>query len=154
MGKHGLFLFISVYFQNIALWATFILPKSPTFLGNFCKVVKIFHFCSEITLGNFYRHLVTFGNWSRWQPPTFNEYSALDTFGLIKRHLGGKKCFKNFEIFLACCPLYLFLLFSPSFCSLSFYGNNKIRKKYLQALSVPPYPIQCDQIGLFLKGHW
>ena len=30
-----------------------ILPKSPTFLANLCKVVKIFHFAREIILGNF-----------------------------------------------------------------------------------------------------
>ena len=36
------------------------LPKSPTFLGNFCKGVKIFHFSSKIILGNFYRHLAIF----------------------------------------------------------------------------------------------
>ena len=31
-----------------------------TFLGNFCKGVKIYHFYSEIILGNFYRHLAIF----------------------------------------------------------------------------------------------
>ena len=31
--------------------ATIILPKLPTFLGNFCKVVEIFHFSSEIIFG-------------------------------------------------------------------------------------------------------
>ena len=36
------------------------LPKSPTFLCNFCKGVKIFKFSSEIILGKFYRHLATF----------------------------------------------------------------------------------------------
>ena len=36
------------------------LPKSPTFLCNFCKGVKIFKFSSEIILGNFYRHLAIF----------------------------------------------------------------------------------------------
>ena len=40
--------------------ATIYLPKSPTFLGNFCKDVKIYHFSSEIILGNFYCHLATF----------------------------------------------------------------------------------------------
>ena len=41
-----------------ALWATFLKPlatinspKSLTFLGIFCKGVKIFHFCSEIIFG-------------------------------------------------------------------------------------------------------
>ena len=36
-----------------------ILPKTPTFLGNFCKGVKIFNFSSEIIF-NFYRHLAIF----------------------------------------------------------------------------------------------
>ena len=31
--------------------ATITLPKSPTFLGNFCKGVKIYHFTSEIIFG-------------------------------------------------------------------------------------------------------
>ena len=31
-----------------SLWQQFILPKSPTFLGNLCKGVKIFYFSSEI----------------------------------------------------------------------------------------------------------
>ena len=31
--------------------ATIILPKSPTFLGNFCKCVKTFHFYSEVIFG-------------------------------------------------------------------------------------------------------
>ena len=46
--------------------ATIHLPKSLTFLGNFCKGIKIYHFSSEIifgqllqTFGNFY--LVTLG---------------------------------------------------------------------------------------------
>ena len=47
----------------IGLWAIFLQPlatinlrKSPTFLGNFSKVVKIFNFSSEIIFGNSYRH--------------------------------------------------------------------------------------------------
>ena len=31
--------------------ATINLPKSPTFLGNFCKGVKIYHFYNEIIFG-------------------------------------------------------------------------------------------------------
>ena len=43
--------------------ATINLAKSPTFLGNFCKVVKIYHICSGIIFGQL---LWTFGNffWS------------------------------------------------------------------------------------------
>ena len=40
--------------------ATIILPKSTTFLGNFCKGVKSFNFSSEITFGQLYRHLAIF----------------------------------------------------------------------------------------------
>ena len=39
--------------------ATNNLPKSPTFLGNFCKEVKIFNFSREIIFG---QRLKTFGN--------------------------------------------------------------------------------------------
>ena len=44
--------------------ATIHLPKSPIFLGNFCKGVKIVHFSSEIIFGNFYRHLLIFSGHS------------------------------------------------------------------------------------------
>ena len=37
----------------------FSLPKSPTFLGNFCKRVKTFHFSCEIPFGQL---LYTFGD--------------------------------------------------------------------------------------------
>ena len=46
-------------------FATINLPKSPTFSGNFCKGVKIYHFSNEIILGNFCRHLAIFF-WSYW----------------------------------------------------------------------------------------
>ena len=39
---------------------TIILPKSPKFLGIFCKIVEIFHFARETILDNFYGHLVIF----------------------------------------------------------------------------------------------
>ena len=39
--------------------ATINLPKSPTFFGNFCKGVKIYHFSSEIIFGQL---LQTFGD--------------------------------------------------------------------------------------------
>ena len=40
--------------------ATINLPKPPTFLGNFCKGVKIYLFLGKSFLGNFYRHLAIF----------------------------------------------------------------------------------------------
>ena len=45
--------------------ATINLPKSPTFLGNFSKGVKIKKILVKSFLGNFYRHLETF-YWSHW----------------------------------------------------------------------------------------
>ena len=50
--------------------STINLPKYHTFLGNFCKGVKIYHFSSEIHLGNFYRHLAMFF-WSHWHRYTY-----------------------------------------------------------------------------------
>ena len=50
-----------LHFDNfLKPWATINLPKSPTFLGNFCKGVKISHFSSKIIFCNFYRHLAIF----------------------------------------------------------------------------------------------
>ena len=45
--------------QLLTPLATINLPKSPTFLGNFCKGVKIYHLSSEINFGQL---LLTFGN--------------------------------------------------------------------------------------------
>ena len=60
----------------IALWAAFkslwqqlFCPNRVTFLGKFYKGVKIFHFSSEIILGNFLRYLATF-YWSHWISPS------------------------------------------------------------------------------------
>ena len=44
--------------QFLKPFATINLSKSPTFLGNFCKGVKIVHFSSEIIFGQL---LLTFG---------------------------------------------------------------------------------------------
>ena len=45
--------------QFESLWQQLICHKSSTFLGNFCKGVKIFSFSSEIIFGQL---LKTFGN--------------------------------------------------------------------------------------------
>ena len=50
--------------------ATIILPKSLTFLGNFCKGIKIYHFSSEIIVGQL---LQTFGDFYLVTLPTLNE---------------------------------------------------------------------------------
>ena len=54
-------------------WATINLPKSPTFEGNFCKGVKIYHFSCEIIFGQllkifgdfFWSHCPRPYNWGR-----------------------------------------------------------------------------------------
>ena len=52
--------FIGLWAIFQSRWQPFILPKSPTFLGNFGKGVKIYHFLVLSFLGNFYRHLAIF----------------------------------------------------------------------------------------------
>ena len=52
----GNFYTLSNFLKHVA---KIILFESPTFLGNFCKGVKIFHFSSEIIFGHL---LQTFGN--------------------------------------------------------------------------------------------
>ena len=48
------------FVQLFKAFGTINLLKSFTFFGNFCKVVKIFHFLVKSVLGNFYRHLAIF----------------------------------------------------------------------------------------------
>ena len=50
----GIYLTLGTFLKPLAIIN---FPKYPTFLGNFCIGVKIYHFPSEIILGNFYRHL-------------------------------------------------------------------------------------------------
>ena len=64
--------------------ATISLPKSPTFLGNFCKGEKIFNVSSEIifgqllqTFGDFYLVTLLAGN------TTLQEWSSLDKEELL-----------------------------------------------------------------------
>ena len=54
----GRFIALWAIFQS--LWQQLILSKSPTFLGNFCKGVKIYHFSSEIIFGQLLWHLAIF----------------------------------------------------------------------------------------------
>ena len=60
----------------------FICPNLPTFLDNFCKGVKIYHFFSKIIflvksfLGNFYRHLAIF-IWSHCSLPTESQQAII-----------------------------------------------------------------------------
>ena len=53
------------------LFKAFATINLPTFLGNFCKGVKLFNFSSEIIFGQL---LLTFGDffWSHWKEATFS----------------------------------------------------------------------------------
>ena len=75
--------------------ATINLPKSPTFLSNFCKGVKII-FLVKSFLGNFYRHLAIF-IWSHWMGCSF---SFLCLFFLILI-FGGIFCCLNKKYILS-----------------------------------------------------
>ena len=58
------------------------LPKSPTFLCNFCKGVKTLNFSSEIIFGHLYRHLATF-YWSHCRRPMCTQSTYLPTYRKI-----------------------------------------------------------------------
>ena len=109
--------------------ATIIMPNSSTFLGYFCKGVKIVNFSSEIILGNFYRHLANF-YWSHWPHRSFRQREfaknkflinpfrkrrALDTRAAVSRWWAAwqdlPKCHHLFNIFsLWQYPEYLFVI--------------------------------------------
>ena len=60
--------------------ATINLPKSPTFLGIFCKDVKIYHFYCEINFrATFYRHLAIFSGHTVSNTNLFHPISGCTT---------------------------------------------------------------------------
>ena len=65
----------------LKLLATINLPRSPTFLSNFCKGVKIYHFSGEIIFGQL---LQAFGNFYLvtlvTNPTTYNSMCELKYF--------------------------------------------------------------------------
>ena len=68
--------------------ATINLPKFLTFLGNFCKGVKIYHFSGEILFGQL---LKTFGDffWSHWS------YVSMKVIKVHFAELDGEKTFSR-----------------------------------------------------------
>ena len=71
------------YFLNPL--ATINLPKYHTFLGNFCKGVKIFNFSSEIIFGQL---LWTFGDFSGHTAATMPNYCRLLIYDILELHWG------------------------------------------------------------------
>ena len=124
--------------------ATISLPKSLTFLGNFWKGVKIYHFSSESFLGNFYRHLAIFF-WSHWF-----QHSFIDPFPR-SRHFVCQRTTKYgvhlHEVFYQNKPLSLVqktaILLQPV-----------TRRVWYDLFEKFPMNFnQCDQIGRFI-GLW
>ena len=64
--------------------ATISLPKSPTFLGNYCKGVKIFNFHGEIIFGQL---LQTFGNFLLVRLPLSKNVFQMRRTGFAKRKM-------------------------------------------------------------------
>ena len=84
------------------------LSKSPTFLGNFCEGVKIYHFSREIIFySNFYRHLAIFF-WSHCTGPFIKPFESLFHFRFVRKlsrtlHLQGRQqSALDREIWTAC----------------------------------------------------
>ena len=110
--------------------ATIILPKSPTFLGNFSIGVKIYHFSSEI---NFRQLLYTFGQffWSHWSQgwpiTTYLLNKSKSNYGqlMLKRSgLGGysRNFFVSYLTLFGCNGRLPFCL---EICSQKFGHKNK-----------------------------
>ena len=72
------------------LLKTIILPKCLTFLGNFCKVVEIFHFAGEIILGQL---LQTFGDF--FTGHTVINYDLLLAASFVKIYTHNLAIIKN-----------------------------------------------------------
>ena len=73
--------------------ATINLSKSPTFLGNFCKDVKIYHFLLKSSLGNLYRHLAI-----------FSSHTDRHLSRQLNRLLFGPACVSRLLIYFTDCP--------------------------------------------------
>ena len=90
--------------------STIKLPKSPTFLGNFVKVLKSFIFLVKSFLGIFYRHLEIFF-WSHWSEHTNPAWRKFTHYPIIcigqflqkivqKRKLSPKCHWKRANLYL------------------------------------------------------
>ena len=75
--------------------ATIILPKSPTFLGNFCKDVKIFHVSTEIIFGQLFIDI-----WRHFNGHTARETSFSFCEDIFKSLLLYLTCLKRVTTYL------------------------------------------------------
>ena len=142
--------------------ATIILPKQPTFLGNFCKVVKIFHFASEIifrqllqTIGDFLLDTLTLMLNRKLQVPA-NKINATQR---KEQHEMKITRISSLDILL-CTSIFILILFL-SFCVgtpsdtapvlwsyriLYYKGQLKIEICYLVQGSITIYPIEVQEL--------
>ena len=73
------------------LLASLNLPKSLTFLWNFCEGIKIYHFLVKSFLGKFYRHLEIFSGHTDW----YIRWNIFDFLILRKSRFPSKNVFKH-----------------------------------------------------------
>ena len=72
---------------------TISLAKSLTFLGNFLKGIKIYHFSSGIILGTFYRHLAIFSGHTDQILNTLYIWEAVQ----LQAHCSDNQTTSNFQ---------------------------------------------------------
>ena len=85
------------------------LSKSPTFLGKFCKGVKIFHFSSEIIFGQL---LWTFGYFLLVTLVVTNRHCSKDRTHSVFQNTGQwlwRNCFQNKRIKVWVMPSAIFI---------------------------------------------
>ena len=109
------------------------LPKSPPFLGNFCKGVKIYYFSSEIILGNFYRHLAIFSGHTGYidamTSPALKMFRWNTSYGLMSHERAWSNLRQRFKM-----KTNLQLFQSTSFWknAAAHFGGKKITCRRLQ----------------------
>ena len=94
--------------------ATISLPKSPTFLGKFCKGVKIFNFSSELIFGQL---LWTFGDFLLVTLDVINIVSLLSSTTAMRFNEGMQDLWqmllaKQIDFFKKTGRLYIILVFN------------------------------------------
>ena len=99
--------------------ATINLPKSPTFLGNFCKVVKIYHFSGKIIFGQLLDIWQFFSGHTDYIAPFVNESSNYFSSHKFEKKFGRKRESNKLDKIRNIAPWFCLLLpsCSPGFKS-------------------------------------
>ena len=145
--------FIALWANFQSLWQQLICKNCVTFLGNFYKGVKIFHYSCEIILGNFYRYLATF-YWSHWLRCSSLENGKVR---LVLVLFCANFKFKSLPKFLRNCYLKMqfwkekLILLSPFSTSVTRLGD--YWKSLATILLTKVAPKDCWLLNYFEKDH-